>query len=121
MLEFKNFKTFLEKNKKKTIFSSIKSVHGLNFKSTKKIALLNGMDLKLSNKVPILRLEVFYNIKEQVNFFFNLEKNKIFNNVGRKKKIKSYTGMRHILRLPVRGQRTHTNAQTPRKNIKKEI
>jgi len=29
--------------------------------------------------------------------------------------------MRHILHLPVRGQRTHTNAKTPRKNIKKEI
>jgi small subunit ribosomal protein S13 len=26
--------------------------------------------------------------------------------------IKSYIGMRHIRRLPVRGQRTHTNART---------
>jgi len=29
--------------------------------------------------------------------------------------------MRHILKLPVRGQRTHTNAKTPKKNIKREI
>jgi ribosomal protein S13 len=29
--------------------------------------------------------------------------------------------MRHILKLPVRGQRTHTNAKTPKKNIKWEI
>jgi len=26
--------------------------------------------------------------------------------------IKSYRGLRHILKLPVRGQRTHTNART---------
>lgn len=111
----------MTKTKKKTIFSSVKSVHGLNFKSTKKIALLNGADLKLSNKVSGLNLELFHNIKNQVEFYFNLEKNKIFNNVNKKKKIKNYSGMRHILRLPVRGQRTHTNSQTPRNNIKKEI
>lgn len=86
MTDFKNYKFFIDKNKKKTIFSSVKSVHGLNFKSTKKIALLNGADLKLSNKVSGLNLELFHNIKNQVEFYFNLEKNKIFNNVNKKKK-----------------------------------
>ncbi|WP_084756421.1 30S ribosomal protein S13 [Candidatus Paracaedibacter symbiosus] len=45
----------------------------------------------------------------------------MFNNVERKKKVKSYSGMRHILKLPVRGQRTHTNSKTSRNNIKKEL
>lgn len=37
--------------------------------------------------------------------------------------IKSFRGTRHILKLPVRGQRTRTNSRTARKNIfkKKEI
>ena len=36
----------------------------------------------------------------------------ISTNIKRKKDMKSYQGMRHILRLPVRGQRTHGNART---------
>lgn len=34
--------------------------------------------------------------------------------------IKSYRGTRHILKLPVRGQRTRTNARTARKYIIKK-
>ena len=33
-------------------------------------------------------------------------------NIKTKKDIKSYEGLRHIRHLPVRGQRTHTNART---------
>jgi small subunit ribosomal protein S13 len=33
-------------------------------------------------------------------------------NIKKKKDIKCYEGLRHIRRLPVRGQRTHTNART---------
>lgn len=33
-------------------------------------------------------------------------------NIKSKKDIKSYQGWRHIKKLPVRGQRTHTNART---------
>lgn len=40
--------------------------------------------------------------------------------VGRLKDIKSYRGMRHRRSLPVRGQRTRTNART-RKGVKKTV
>lgn len=40
--------------------------------------------------------------------------------VGRLKDIKSYRGMRHRRNLPVRGQRTRTNART-RKGVKKTV
>ncbi|MFK8039998.1 MAG: 30S ribosomal protein S13 [Rickettsiaceae bacterium] len=33
-------------------------------------------------------------------------------NIKRKKDIKSYQGIRHIRKLPVRGQNTHSNART---------
>jgi small subunit ribosomal protein S13 len=119
MKSLKNFNIFLTNNSNKNIFSSIKPVHGINFKNFKKIILLNG----LSNieKVNKINLDFFTLLKSQVNFFYNLEENKIFNNINKKKKIKNYSGMRHILKLPVRGQRTHTNAKTQKKNIKKEI
>ncbi len=40
--------------------------------------------------------------------------------IGRLKDIKCYRGMRHRRNLPVRGQRTRTNART-RKGIKKTV
>ncbi|MCL5006646.1 MAG: 30S ribosomal protein S13 [Patescibacteria group bacterium] len=40
-------------------------------------------------------------------------------NIERLKDIKSYRGMRHIRRLPVRGQRTKTNSRTVRGNVRK--
>ncbi len=42
------------------------------------------------------------------------------NNIKRKIEIGSYQGIRHRLGLPVRGQRTHTNART-RKGPKKSV
>jgi small subunit ribosomal protein S13 len=41
-------------------------------------------------------------------------------NIGRLRDIKSYRGLRHRLGLPVRGQRTKTNART-RKGPKKTV
>ena len=41
-------------------------------------------------------------------------------NIGRLKSTQSYRGMRHRKSLPVRGQRTRTNART-RKGVKKTV
>lgn len=119
MKKLQNFNTFISSNKNKNIFSALKSIHGINFKKINKINLMAGTDS--FEKVDNINFELFLLIKKQAIFFYNLEENKIFNNVNRKKKIKNYSGMRHILKLPVRGQRTHTNAKTQRKSIKKEI
>jgi len=119
MKNFKNFEFFKNTNKKKNTFSSLKTTHGLNTKSIKKISLLNGMGGFEST--ASISPDSFEKFKSHVEFFYNLEENKIFNNINKKKKIKNYSGMRHLLKLPVRGQRTHTNSKTPRKYIKKEI
>ena len=47
-------------------------------------------------------------------------KRQVIQNVSRLKDIKSYRGMRHRRNLPVRGQRTRTNART-RKGPKKTV
>ncbi len=39
--------------------------------------------------------------------------------IGRLKDIKAYRGLRHVRRLPVRGQRTKTNSRTVRGNVRK--
>jgi len=40
------------------------------------------------------------------------------NNIKRLKEIKSYRGIRHERRLPVRGQRTRTNTRTVKGNVR---
>lgn len=46
-------------------------------------------------------------------------KQAIRQNIGRLKDIKAYRGLRHLKRLPVRGQRTKTNSRTIRGNVRK--
>lgn len=40
-------------------------------------------------------------------------------NIARMKEIKAYRGVRHLRRLPVRGQRTKTNSRSVRGNVRK--
>ena len=40
-------------------------------------------------------------------------------NIQRLREIKAYRGVRHLRKLPVRGQRTKTNSRTVRGNIRK--
>ncbi len=42
-------------------------------------------------------------------------------NIKRLKDIGAYRGIRHTLRLPVRGQRTKTNSRTVRGNVRKTM
>ncbi len=42
-------------------------------------------------------------------------------NIKRLKDIKSFRGIRHMKRLPVRGQRTKTNSRTVRGNVRKTM
>lgn len=48
-------------------------------------------------------------------------KREISANIKRLKDIKSYRGVRHVKRLPVRGQRTKTNSRTIRGNVRKTM
>jgi len=48
-------------------------------------------------------------------------KREIAGNIKRLKDIKAYRGVRHMKRLPVRGQRTKTNSRTVRGNVRKTM
>ena len=45
-------------------------------------------------------------------------KREVASNIKRLKDIKTYRGIRHMKRLPVRGQRTKTNSRTVRGNVR---
>jgi len=48
-------------------------------------------------------------------------KREVSSNIKRLKDIKSYRGLRHIKKLPCRGQRTKTNSRTLRGNTRKTM
>ena len=48
-------------------------------------------------------------------------KREISANIKRLKDIKTHRGVRHMKRLPVRGQRTKTNSRTVRGNVRKTM
>ena len=48
-------------------------------------------------------------------------KREIGANIKRLKDIKTFRGIRHMKRLPVRGQRTKTNSRTVRGNVRKTM
>jgi len=55
---------------------------------------------------------------------FTLEgelKREVGANIRRLKDIKAYRGIRHLKKLPVRGQRTKTNSRTVRGNVRKTM
>lgn len=56
-------------------------------------------------------------IVESITIEGNL-KREISANIKRLKDIKTYRGVRHAKRLPVRGQRTKTNSRTVRGNVR---
>jgi|SRR3989338_8785444 len=59
-------------------------------------------------------------IIEKIKIEGNL-KREVAANIKRLKDIKSYRGIRHLKRLPVRGQRTKTNSRTVRGNVRKTM
>ena len=89
--------------------------------------LLNTLELKrlqkickkakitTNNKISDLtekEIIILRNIIEEEHKTEGDLKREIFLNIKRKKDIKSYQGLRHVRKLPVRGQRTQCNART---------
>nr|WAQ70100.1 ribosomal protein S13 [Rhizosolenia setigera] len=110
---------FLEtelKNNKLLIYSLI-NVYGLNFKLIcflfKKLGLLKNLkvnELTSGQSVNLINLISESNIKLNIDLHkYNVE---LFNKLIQ---IKSYRGLRKLYKLPVRGQRTRTNASTSKK------
>ncbi len=62
-------------------------------------------------------------LRQHIDNTYRIEgdlRREVANNIKRKIEIGSYQGVRHRLGLPVRGQRTHTNART-RKGPKRAV
>jgi len=99
----------------KQVETSLTYVYGIGPSSSRKI-------IKLSKINPDVRVKdltdgEIQKIQDVINDKFQVEgdlQRVVSGNIKRLKDIKSYRGSRHQKNLPVRGQRTKTNARTKR-------
>jgi small subunit ribosomal protein S13 len=77
--------------------------------------ILQQLDIDLDTKVRDLTDAEVVQIRQFIDANFTVEgdlRREVAQNIKRKIEIGSYQGLRHRRGLPVRGQRTHTNART---------
>ena len=90
---------------------------------TKAMEVCVGARVNPATKVRDLTDEEIVRIRDFIGTSFRIEgdlRREVNQHIKRKIEIGSYQGLRHRRGLPVRGQRTHTNART-RKGPKKTV
>ena len=78
-------------------------------------AIVTGTDLDGGRKIRDLTDEEVVRIRDFIDRSYKVEgdlRRDVAQDIKRKIEIGSYQGIRHRRSLPVRGQRTHTNART---------
>lgn len=96
------------------------AVHGIG--RARAVSILDELSIPHTTKPGDLSTEQENSVREMVESY-TIEgelKRSVAANVKRLKDINSYRGSRHAKRLPVRGQRTKTNARTL-KGVKKTM
>ena len=99
----------------KRIEVSLCYIYGIGPAVARKIVGQAGIDA--AKKAKDLTEEEISRLREVIDKGYRVEgdlRKEIGTNIGRLTEIGSYRGMRHRRRLPVRGQRTRTNARTRR-------
>jgi len=88
-------------------------IFGIGLMSSRKI--LTAINLSYDVRVKDLTSENVAAIQKEINLHFKVEgdlRKEVSLNIKRLQEIQSYRGIRHKRGLPVRGQRTKTNART---------
>jgi small subunit ribosomal protein S13 len=107
--------------REKRLEISLTYIFGIGRTLSKKVCEATGVDS--NTRVRDLTDEEVARLRNWIDANFKVEgdlRRDIQQDINRKKEINSYQGIRHRRGLPVRGQRTHTNART-RKGPKKTV
>ena len=105
----------------KRVDVALRYIYGIG--PTRALATVRGSDIDGGRKVRDLTEEEVVKIREWIDRNYKVEgdlRRDVAQDIKRKIEIGSYQGVRHRRSLPVRGQRTHTNART-RKGPKKTV
>ena len=99
----------------KQIWVSLTYVYGIGPKTSK--AILSKANVESTTRVKDLTDSEVARLQDVINADYVVEgelQRIVSGNIKRLKDIKAYRGLRHNAHLPVRGQRTKTNARTKR-------
>jgi len=99
----------------KRIVVSLTYIFGIGPKTAEKI--LNEAKIDFNTRAEKLTTDELERIRQIINRNYRIEgdlKSEVSQNIKRLKDINTYRGYRHGKSLPVRGQRTKTNARTKR-------
>ena len=105
----------------KRVDVALRYIYGIG--PTRALATVRASDIDGGRKVRDLTEEEVVKIREWIDRNYKVEgdlRRDVAQDIKRKIEIGSYQGVRHRRNLPVRGQRTHTNART-RKGPKKTV
>ena len=97
----------------KKIKVALTYIHGIGPSTSEKICKSTGVNPE--QRVKELSEDTLAKLRREIETKFKVEgevRRDVQNNIKRLIEIGSYRGLRHRLGLPVRGQRTHTNART---------
>jgi small subunit ribosomal protein S13 len=97
----------------KQVWVALTYVYGINQTSSK--AILAAADIEPTTRVKDLTEAHEQKLNDIISSKYTVEgdlKRLVTNNIKRIKDVNSYRGLRHKAGLPVRGQRTRTNART---------
>jgi small subunit ribosomal protein S13 len=100
---------------------ALTSLYGVGLSRSR--GVLDQVGIERGRKADTLSVDEENKIRKIVEDFKiegNL-KREIGANIKRLKDIKAYRGVRHMRRMPVRGQRTKTNSRTVRGNVRKTM
>lgn len=101
---------------KKRITRALTAIYGIGTKRAENIG--KEMCINMKKRFNTIKIGTIRKISKNIGQKYKVGgilQKQISEDIKKKIKIKSYQGMRHKKRLPVRGQRTHTNAQTQKK------
>ena len=105
----------------KRVDIALRYIYGIG--PTRAYQIVHGSGVEGGTKVRDLSEDEVSKIREFIDRTYKVEgdlRREVAQDIKRKIEIGSYQGVRHRRSLPVRGQRTHTNARTrkgPRKTV----
>jgi small subunit ribosomal protein S13 len=105
----------------KRVDVALRYIYGIG--PTRAFKIVDGAGIDGGTKVRDLSEDEVSRIREFIDRSYKVEgdlRREVAQDIKRKIEIGSYQGIRHRRSLPVRGQRTHTNARTrkgPRKTV----
>jgi len=98
---------------KKRVIIALRYIYGIG--PTNAVAIAKAVGIDESRRVSELTEDEIVKIREEIDRNYKVEgdlRREVAQNIKRLQDINCYRGLRHRKGLPVRGQRTRTNART---------